>query len=64
MSLGIRTEAAVVNEKNLDRELAFDALLYGIELYEKIAKGKLFRILSIFILTNLRKKVLLFHLIK
>ena len=41
MSLGIRTEAAVVNEKNLDRELAFDALLYGIELYEKIAKGKI-----------------------
>jgi len=40
MSLGIRTEAAVVNEKNLDRELAFDALLYGIKLYEQIAKGK------------------------
>jgi len=41
MSLGIRTEAAVVNEKNLDRELALDALLYGIELYEQIAKGKI-----------------------
>jgi len=40
MSLGIRTEAAVVNEKNLDRELAFDALLYGIQLYKQIAKGE------------------------
>jgi phenylalanyl-tRNA synthetase beta chain len=41
MSLGIRTEAAVVNEKNLDRELALDALLYGIELYKKIANGEI-----------------------
>jgi phenylalanyl-tRNA synthetase beta chain len=41
MSLGIRTEAAIVNEKNLDRELAFDALLYGIELYKQIAKGQI-----------------------
>jgi len=41
MSLGIRTEAAVLNEKNLDRELAFDALLYGIELYKQLAKGKI-----------------------
>jgi len=40
MSLGIRTEAAIVNEKNLDRELAFDALLYGIQLYRQIAKGE------------------------
>jgi phenylalanyl-tRNA synthetase beta chain len=41
MSLGIRTEAAVINEKDLDRELALDALLYGIELYKQIAKGKI-----------------------
>jgi phenylalanyl-tRNA synthetase beta chain len=41
MSLGIRTEAAVLNEKNLDRELAFEALLYGIELYKQLAKGKI-----------------------
>lgn len=41
MSLGIRTEAAVVNEKNLDPELAFDALLYGIELYKQIARGEI-----------------------
>ncbi len=40
MSLGIRTEAAVVNEKNLDPILAFDALLYGIKLYQQFAKGK------------------------
>jgi phenylalanyl-tRNA synthetase beta chain len=41
MSLGIRTEAAVVNEKNLDRELAFDALIYGIQLYKQMAKGEI-----------------------
>ena len=41
MSLGIRTEAAVINEKNLDAELAYDALFYGIELFEKIAEGKI-----------------------
>lgn len=41
MSLGIRTEAAVLNEKNLDSELAYDALLYGIELFRKIAKGQI-----------------------
>jgi phenylalanyl-tRNA synthetase beta chain len=40
MSLGIRTEAAVVNEKNLDAELAIDALYYGIELFKQIANGK------------------------
>lgn len=41
MSLGIRTEAAIVNEKKLDRELAYDALLYGIELYKKLANGEI-----------------------
>jgi phenylalanyl-tRNA synthetase beta chain len=41
MSLGIRTEAAVINEKNLDRTGAYEALLYGIELYQQIAKGKI-----------------------
>ena len=40
MSLGIRTEAAVLNEKNLDSELAKEALLYGIDLFEKLANGK------------------------
>jgi len=40
MSLGIRTEAAIVNEKNLDAGLAIDALYYGIELFKQIANGK------------------------
>lgn len=41
MSLNIRTEAAILNEKSLDPKLAFLALGYGIKLYEKLAKGKL-----------------------
>ena len=41
MTLGIRTEAAQLNEKGIDPELAMDALLYGIELYRKIAGGKI-----------------------
>lgn len=41
MSLGIRTEAAVLNEKNIDSELAYKALLLGVELFEKNAKGKI-----------------------
>ncbi len=40
MGLSIRSEAAVLNEKGVDPELAWDALLAGIELYEKIANGK------------------------
>ena len=41
MTLGIRTEAAVLNEKALDPELAYEALLYGIKLYEELADGKI-----------------------
>lgn len=41
MSLGIRTEAAIINEKNLDAKLAEEALYFGIELFEKIADGKI-----------------------
>lgn len=41
MSLGIRSDAAVINEKNLDPELAYEALLYGIKLYEQLAEGKI-----------------------
>jgi phenylalanyl-tRNA synthetase beta chain len=41
MSLGIRTEAAVINEKSIDPELAYEALLYGIEMFTKIAGGKI-----------------------
>lgn len=40
MNLGIRTEAAVINEKGIDPELMEVAFKYGIELYEKHAKGK------------------------
>ncbi len=40
MKLGIRSEAAVLNEKGVDPELMEDALLRGIELYKQIADGK------------------------
>ena len=40
MALGIRTDAAILNEKGLDPELAYEALLYGVKLYEQIADGK------------------------
>lgn len=41
MQLGIRTEAAQLNEKNLDPELVMNALLYGVSQYQKLAGGKL-----------------------
>lgn len=41
MTLGIRSEAAILNEKGVDPEKALDALMRGIELYEQIAEGKL-----------------------
>lgn len=40
MNQAIRTEAAVLNEKGVDPNLALDALYRGIELYEKYADGK------------------------
>jgi phenylalanyl-tRNA synthetase beta chain len=40
MNNNIRTEAAVINEKNVDPELAKTALLRGIELYTEIAEGE------------------------
>lgn len=40
MSLGIRTEAAIINEKGIDPELMSDTFNRGVELYKKIAKGK------------------------
>lgn len=40
MSLGIRTEAAVLNEKGIDPELMMPAIMRGIELYKEIADGK------------------------
>ncbi|HSW96746.1 MAG TPA: phenylalanine--tRNA ligase subunit beta [Candidatus Saccharimonadales bacterium] len=41
MSLGIRTDAASINEKDVDPELAMTALLRGIELYKKVADAKI-----------------------
>ncbi len=40
MNLGIRTEAAIINEKGIDPELMEEAFKRGVELYKKIAKGK------------------------
>ncbi len=39
MRYGIRTMAAAINEKSPDPELAKTALLYGVELYQKIANA-------------------------
>src|SRR5205823_3461621 len=40
MELGIRTEAAVLNEKGINPESALDALARGIELFQTLADGK------------------------
>lgn len=40
MSLGIRSEAAVLNEKGVDPKLAMMALKRGMELFEEIADGR------------------------
>lgn len=40
MSLGIRTDAAILNEKGVDPELAYLALLRGVELLARIADAK------------------------
>lgn len=39
MSLGIRTDAVQLNEKGVDPNLAMDALLLGIDLYQQYADG-------------------------
>lgn len=41
MTLGIRTEAAIINEKGVDPELAAQALQLGIQLYRELADGKI-----------------------
>ncbi|HSW88512.1 MAG TPA: phenylalanine--tRNA ligase subunit beta [Candidatus Saccharimonadales bacterium] len=41
MSLGIRTEAASINEKDVDPELMIPAIKRGIELYKEIAEAKI-----------------------
>src|SRR5258708_3414178 len=41
MEYGIRTEAAILNEKGINPEYAQDALARGIELFQKLANGKI-----------------------
>lgn len=41
LNLGIRTLAAVINEKDVDPELAGCAFAKGVQLYKEIAKGKI-----------------------
>lgn len=41
MNLGIRTEAAVINEKGIDPELMTETFSRGIELFKKNANGKI-----------------------
>ena len=41
MEQGIRTEAVILNEKGVNPEHATDALARGIELFEKLADGKI-----------------------
>lgn len=49
MSLGIRSEAAIINEKGVDPELMEQAFKRGVELYQEIAKGKVIsKILDIY----------------
>ncbi len=49
MGLAVRTEAATLNEKGVDPELAIKALNFGISLYKKTAEGKLLnRILDVY----------------
>lgn len=40
MNLGIRTEAAIINEKGIDPELTEIAFRRGVELFKEIANGK------------------------
>lgn len=40
MTTGIRTDAAILNEKGIDPELAYTALLRGVMLYKEAAHGK------------------------
>ena len=40
MSLGVRTQAASMNERGVDPELGMTAILRGIQLYKELANGK------------------------
>lgn len=58
MSLGIRTEAVVLNEKDVDPEMAMEALQYGIELFQKNADAHIVSdIIDMYPVKPERKKV-------
>lgn len=58
MSLGIRTEAAVLNEKGVDPGVGMPTLLRGIELYKEIANGEVVgEIIDIYPVPHKQKKV-------
>ncbi len=58
MSLNIRSEAAMLNEKGVDPEIAMPTMLRGIELFQEIANGKLLsNIIDIYPKKSLVKKI-------
>lgn len=58
MNLGIRTEAAILNEKGIDPKAAMDAMLFGINLFEVVASGKqVSEILDIYPNKSISKKI-------
>lgn len=60
--LGIRTNAAIINEKAVDPELASLALNVGIELYQKICKAKIIsKIYDIYPKKYKAKKITIIH---
>lgn len=62
MNLGIRTDAAQLNEKDLDPELAYDALLYGISLFKRYANAQIVsEIIDIYPNKPKKKKITVTH---
>ena len=60
MGLAIRSQAAILNEKNVDPELALPTLLKGVELYQKLAQAKIgSRLVDIYPQKALPKPVIL-----
>lgn len=58
MALGIRSEAAIINEKGIDPQSMEKTLDQGIQLYKKIAKGKIISpILDIYTQKSKQNKV-------
>jgi phenylalanyl-tRNA synthetase beta chain len=60
MSLGIRTDAAVLNEKDIDPSIAMDALLHGMALFKDLAGGKIISdVIDIYPAISLSRTILL-----